>query len=44
MSGRTLRKLPLRTHAMYLQKPTVTIDEYLNALDEAVKNFSQVLI
>ena len=44
MSGRTLRKLPLRTHAMYLQRPTVTLEEYLSALEEAVKNYSQLLI
>lgn len=39
MSGRTLRKIPLRAHAMYLQKTSsVTLDEYLKALNVAVKN------
>lgn len=39
MSGRTLRKIPLRAHAMYLQRTSsITIGEYLSALYATIKN------
>lgn len=37
LSGRTLRKLPLLAHAWFIQKDQVTLNEYLAALDAAVK-------
>lgn len=37
LSGRTLRKLPLLAHAWFIQKDQITLDEYLTALDGAVK-------
>lgn len=37
LSGRTLRKLPLLAHAWFIQKDQVTLNEYLNALENAVK-------
>ena len=39
MSGRALRKIPLRAHAMYLQRTSsVTLIEYLNALQAILTN------
>lgn len=37
LSGRTLRKLPLLAHAWFIRKDQVTLNEYLAALEEAVK-------
>lgn len=31
-SGRSLRKLPLKAHAMYLQRKKVSLEQYLNAI------------
>jgi SpoVK/Ycf46/Vps4 family AAA+-type ATPase len=31
-SGRSLRKLPLKAHAMYLQRKRVSMEQYLNAM------------
>ncbi|XP_013381834.1 pachytene checkpoint protein 2 homolog [Lingula anatina] len=36
LSGRTLRKIPFLSHAMYLQRPATTLEEYLGALSRAV--------
>ena len=37
LSGRALRKLPLKAHAIYIQRPVATISEFLWALQEAIK-------
>lgn len=36
LSGRSLRKLPLLTHAWFIQSDTVDLETFLNALDDAV--------
>lgn len=36
MSGRSLRKLPFLAHAYYLQKPRVSLEEYLGALIKTI--------
>ncbi|KAJ5078626.1 intein-containing pachytene checkpoint protein precursor [Anaeramoeba ignava] len=36
-SGRTLRKLPLITHSFFLQKPIVSISEFISAFFKAVE-------
>ncbi|KAG8442661.1 hypothetical protein GDO86_011449, partial [Hymenochirus boettgeri] len=36
LSGRVLRKLPFLAHALYLQSPTVTVEQFLQALTLAV--------
>ncbi|XP_050395738.1 pachytene checkpoint protein 2 homolog isoform X1 [Patella vulgata] len=36
LSGRTLRKLPFIAHAMFIQKSTVGLEEYMLALSKAV--------
>jgi hypothetical protein len=36
MSGRALRKLPLRAHAYYLQRPVVKVEEFVAALHAIV--------
>ncbi|GLH05260.1 Transitional endoplasmic reticulum ATPase TER94 [Gryllus bimaculatus] len=40
-SGRTLRKLPFLAHAYFVQKPSVSLTEFLNALEKAVGKFKQ---
>ena len=37
-SGRSLRKLPIKAHAFYLQRPTVTIYDFIGAMIETVKS------
>ncbi|XP_053401718.1 pachytene checkpoint protein 2 homolog isoform X1 [Mercenaria mercenaria] len=37
LSGRTLRKLPFIAHACYVQKPEVSLQDFLIALDKAVQ-------
>ncbi|KAJ8041863.1 Pachytene checkpoint protein 2-like [Holothuria leucospilota] len=37
LSGRTLRKLPFLAHALFIQKPTVTLEVFLEALERAVQ-------
>lgn len=37
LSGRTLRKLPLLAHAWFIQTEQITLNEYLAALEEAIK-------
>nr|XP_054771206.1 pachytene checkpoint protein 2 homolog [Lytechinus pictus] len=42
LSGRTLRKLPFLAHAMYLQRSTVTLPDFLTALRKIViKQFEE---
>lgn len=42
LSGRTLRKLPFLAHAMHIQKPTMTLEEFLCALSKTVtKQFQE---
>jgi len=36
MSGRAMRKLPLRAHAYYLQRPSVKVEEFVAALHAIV--------
>lgn len=36
LSGRTLRKLPFIAHALFIQKPCVTLSQFLNAMQKAV--------
>ena len=36
-SGRSLRKLPLRAHAMFLQRKKVTVMQFLDAIDATIK-------
>uniref|UniRef100_A0A3Q3M7G7 Pachytene checkpoint protein 2 homolog n=1 Tax=Mastacembelus armatus TaxID=205130 RepID=A0A3Q3M7G7_9TELE len=36
LSGRALRKLPFLAHAMFVKAPTVTLERFLEALDQAV--------
>lgn len=36
LSGRTLRKLPFLAHALFVKMPTVTLERFLEALDQAV--------
>jgi SpoVK/Ycf46/Vps4 family AAA+-type ATPase len=36
-SGRSLRKLPLKAHAMYLQRKKVSIEQYLNAIATTIE-------
>ena len=35
-SGRSLRKLPLKAHAMHLQRRKVTVDQYLSAISMTI--------
>ncbi|KAJ8290716.1 hypothetical protein GJAV_G00016660 [Gymnothorax javanicus] len=35
-SGRTLRKLPFLAHALFLKTPTATLEQFLEAMDQAV--------
>lgn len=35
-SGRALRKLPLRAHALYLQRRSVSVEQYLRAMEKAI--------
>lgn len=37
LSGRTLRKLPVIAHAIYVQTPTVTLERFLHALSCSVE-------
>lgn len=37
LSGRTLRKLPFIAHAMFVQCPSVSLEDFLKALDKAVE-------
>ncbi|XP_023236223.1 pachytene checkpoint protein 2 homolog [Centruroides sculpturatus] len=36
LSGRTLRRLPFLAHALFIQKPTTNLDNYLDALSKAI--------
>ncbi|KAK0134562.1 Pachytene checkpoint protein 2 [Merluccius polli] len=36
LSGRTLRKLPFLAHALFVKTPTVTLERFLEAIDQAV--------
>lgn len=36
LNGRTLRKLPYLAHALFIQKPSATLEEFLTALDKIV--------
>lgn len=36
LSGRTLRKLPFLAHALFIQRSTVNLDTYLDALSKAI--------
>ena len=42
-SGRSLRKLPIKAHAFYLQRPTVTIFDFIGAMIETCKNETENL-
>ena len=35
-SGRALRKLPIRAHAFYLQRPVVKVEEFIAAMHAVV--------
>ena len=35
-SGRALRKLPVRAHAFYLQRPVVKVDEFVAAMHAVI--------
>lgn len=37
MSGRSLRKLPMTAHAFFIQRPIVTIQNYIIALVNTIK-------
>lgn len=37
LSGRALRKLPFLAHAMFVKKPTVTLQKFLDAMERAVE-------
>ncbi|KAK2147549.1 hypothetical protein LSH36_547g00045 [Paralvinella palmiformis] len=37
LSGRTLRKLPFISHALFLNRPCVTLSQFLNAMENAVE-------
>ena len=37
MSGRSLRKLPMTAHAFFLQRPVVTLQDFLLALINTIK-------
>ncbi|XP_048773297.2 pachytene checkpoint protein 2 homolog [Ostrea edulis] len=37
LSGRTLRKLPFIAHALFVQSPSVTLEEFLDGLNKAVE-------
>eukprot|EP00112_Aurelia_sp_Birch-Aquarium-sp1_P010510 Seg2240.6 transcript_id=Seg2240.6/GoldUCD/mRNA.D3Y31 product="Pachytene checkpoint protein 2" protein_id=Seg2240.6/GoldUCD/D3Y31 len=37
LSGRTLRKLPFLAHALFIQSPTVSLSQFLEALSHAVE-------
>jgi len=37
MSGRSLRKLPMTAHAFYLQRPIVTLQDFIIALINTIK-------
>uniref|UniRef100_A0A8D3BDT9 Pachytene checkpoint protein 2 homolog n=1 Tax=Scophthalmus maximus TaxID=52904 RepID=A0A8D3BDT9_SCOMX len=36
LSGRALRKLPFLAHALFVRSPTVTLERFLEAMDQAV--------
>uniref|UniRef100_A0A8C9XQM0 Pachytene checkpoint protein 2 homolog n=1 Tax=Sander lucioperca TaxID=283035 RepID=A0A8C9XQM0_SANLU len=36
LSGRALRKLPFLSHALFVKTPTVTLERFLEAMDQAV--------
>ncbi|KAJ3598623.1 hypothetical protein NHX12_002128 [Muraenolepis orangiensis] len=36
LSGRTLRKLPFLAHALFVKTPTVTLEGFLEAMDQAI--------
>ncbi|XP_038567552.1 pachytene checkpoint protein 2 homolog [Micropterus salmoides] len=36
LSGRALRKLPFLAHALFVKTPTVTLERFLDAMDQAV--------
>lgn len=36
LSGRTLRKIPLLTHALFLKSKKCSINEFIEAMSEAV--------
>lgn len=40
-SGRSLRKLPLKAHAMYLQRKRVSLEQYLNAIAMTIEKQKQ---
>jgi SpoVK/Ycf46/Vps4 family AAA+-type ATPase len=42
LSGRALRKLPFLAHAMFVQKPVVTCEEFLHSLERAADRESTV--
>jgi AAA+ superfamily predicted ATPase len=41
-SGRALRKMPFLAHAFFIQSSSVTVDQYIHALDKAVDKESAV--
>jgi SpoVK/Ycf46/Vps4 family AAA+-type ATPase len=42
-SGRSLRKLPMRAHALYLQRPTVMLRDYVLAMRATLVKDSKIL-
>ncbi|XP_071957875.1 pachytene checkpoint protein 2 homolog [Antedon mediterranea] len=37
LSGRTLRKMPFLAHALFIQRPSVSLEQFLNSLSKAVQ-------
>lgn len=45
LSGRSLRKLPLLAHAWFIQRDSIDLESFLDALDDAVdKHLADVIV